>query len=68
MKEIEEVYVKRKKSQPEQVPKYLKITKIDMRYPTFRKVLMCPKIISEKEMNSFIENDQKHNENREYLT
>jgi hypothetical protein len=40
LKEIETAYVARKKSQPEEVPKYLKITEIDMIRDTFKKVLM----------------------------
>ncbi len=47
LKEIEEAYVARKKSQPVEVPKYLKITEIDMRRETFKKVLMQNKVITE---------------------
>jgi hypothetical protein len=47
MKEIEETYVARRKSQPEEVPKYLKITEIDMTRETFKKVLMQNKVITE---------------------
>jgi predicted outer membrane protein len=47
MKEIEAAYVARKRSQAEEVPKYLKITEIDMYRDTFKKVLMLPKVIAE---------------------
>lgn len=61
MKEIEESYVARKRSQGVEVPKYLKITEIDMKRDTFKKILMLPKVISEAQMDEFIVNGQLHN-------
>ncbi len=61
VKEIEAAYVARKKSMPEEVPKYLKISYIDMSKDTFKKVFMCPKVISEDKMKEFINNGQLHN-------
>ncbi len=61
MKEIEAAYVARKRSQGVEVPKYLKITEIDMKRDTFKKVLMLPKVVSEEQMNEFIANGQLHN-------
>jgi predicted outer membrane protein len=61
MKEIEAAYIARKRSQGVEVPKYLKITEIDMSRDTFKKVLMLPKVITENQINEFITNGQLHN-------
>ncbi len=61
VKEIEATYVAMKKYFPEEVPKYLKITRIDLGRDTFKKVFMCPKVISEDKMKEFINNGQLHN-------
>ena len=67
MKEIEAAYIARKSSQGVEVPKYLKITEIDMNRDTFKKVLMLPKILSEAQINEFIANGQLHNQKCEQL-
>ncbi len=61
MKEIEAAYEERKRSQGVDVPKYLKITQIDMKRDTFKKVLMLPKVVSEAQIKEFIENGHLHN-------
>jgi hypothetical protein len=58
--QIEKDYVVKKKAYPEEVPKYLKITKIDLSYQTFKQVYMIPKIISEQKMNEYLTEGLNH--------
>ena len=46
----------RKRSEAIEVPKYLKITEIDMKRDTFKKVFIQPKVITELQMNETIQN------------
>jgi hypothetical protein len=62
MTQLEVDYVNRKKKYPVEIPKYIKHTRIDLDATTFRNVTMTKKIITEKEMTDYFNNETLHNQ------
>lgn len=56
-KQLLATYQERKKKYPVEIPKYIKYTKLDLDQQTYRNITVVKKIISDKEMNDFFNNE-----------
>ena len=60
--QIEADYIARKKKYPAaEIPKYLKMSKIDLDQATFKNLTALKHMITEKEMGEHFANEQMHN-------
>ena len=60
-KEIEEVYLKRKKVFHRDIPKYAKITKLDLNRSSYQNMMVMKQIITESERDEILDKKVRRN-------